>query len=98
MGKPKRFTPGQQVICAMNTDQIKVKWGVEPEHGINKALIPKYNEEYTIRDYGRYKLKQWWVRIVGMPDNFFYQESMFAPLLPDSVIKELIEETLIVEA
>ena len=94
MAKPKRFKPGQEVVCIEKPmgSVVHFKFGF-PEPGVNyRQYIPEYNKEYVIRDYGRYQQKQWWVRLVGMPDNIFYEEIKFAPLLPDKAIAELLEQ------
>jgi hypothetical protein len=97
MAKPKKFKPGEKVVCVVDGRNLNVKWGTPSDEFDITISRPIFNEIYTIRDYGRYRQKKWWVRLVGMPDLVFYQEELFAPILPDKAIAELIEESLTIE-
>jgi hypothetical protein len=82
-----RFKKGQKVVCVK-----KGPWKNGPgweDKPPAKPNDPAYNEIVTVASYYRLIEGDWFIFLYGYP--YVYQESLFEPLIEDSVLEKELE-------
>lgn len=82
--KPQRFEIGQAVTPKIDKEFALIK-------GSGDSPDPKFGNIYHVSEY-LFEMNEWFISLDEMPDDIYYSEIDFDPVITTSELTEALEE------